>query len=192
MTMKGLKTVLVPAVAAAIGLAFVTDVEAQHSGGATRASSGGARVGGSWSGGPRAAASGGWHHNGGSHGSWSGRHWSGGGSHWRGGHYGHSHWHGWGLWGVPVLWGAAVYGWGWPYYGYYGYPYYYDYYPVYPAYPAAPVNPSGELGPPAEVVPGPGAPTQGPLYMNYCESAKAYYPKVTSCPEGWKFLRPNA
>ena len=35
---------------------------------------------------------------------------------------------------------------------------------------------------------GPGAPTQGPLYMNYCESAKAYYPKVTSCPEGWKFL----
>ena len=23
---------------------------------------------------------------------------------------------------------------------------------------------------------------------NYCESAKAYYPKITSCPEGWKFL----
>jgi len=34
----------------------------------------------------------------------------------------------------------------------------------------------------------PGAPTQGPTYMNYCDSARAYYPKVTSCPEGWKFV----
>ena len=34
----------------------------------------------------------------------------------------------------------------------------------------------------------PGAPTQAPAYMNYCESAKAYFPKVTTCPEGWKFV----
>jgi len=33
-----------------------------------------------------------------------------------------------------------------------------------------------------------GAPTQAPAYMNYCDSSKAYYPKVTSCPEGWKFI----
>jgi len=37
---------------------------------------------------------------------------------------------------------------------------------------------------------GEGAPSQGPLYMNYCASAKAYFPKVTHCPEGWKFITP--
>lgn len=37
---------------------------------------------------------------------------------------------------------------------------------------------------------GEGAPSQGPLYMNYCASAKAYFPKVTQCPEGWKFITP--
>ena len=37
----------------------------------------------------------------------------------------------------------------------------------------------------------PGAPSQGPLYMNYCASSKAYYPKVTQCPEGWKFVTPQ-
>ena len=36
-----------------------------------------------------------------------------------------------------------------------------------------------------------GAPSEGPAYMNYCASAKAYYPKVTSCPEGWKFIQPT-
>jgi hypothetical protein len=39
-----------------------------------------------------------------------------------------------------------------------------------------------------EVPVGEGSPTQGPLYMNYCESAKAYFPKVNSCPEGWRFI----
>ena len=33
-----------------------------------------------------------------------------------------------------------------------------------------------------------GAPVQGPSYMNFCESANAYYPKVTACPEGWRFV----
>jgi hypothetical protein len=36
-----------------------------------------------------------------------------------------------------------------------------------------------------------GSPERGPLYMNFCESANAYYPKVTSCPEGWKFQPPS-
>jgi hypothetical protein len=84
--------------------------------------------------------------------------------------------------GVPLFWGS-----------YYGYPYYYDYpsttviyrdrdaepYPM-----AEPMEDEATLLPPnAE-----GAPTQGPTYMNYCDSAKAYYPKVTQCPEGWKFV----
>jgi hypothetical protein len=97
-------------------------------------------------------------------------------------------------WGFPFYWPASWY-WGW------GYPYnsypYYDYYAPYgypaPAYPAAPAYPSGEVAPaPSTEVPlGPGSPTQGPLYMNYCESSKAYFPKVESCPEGWRFIAPQ-
>lgn len=137
----------------------------------------------------RGGHSGGGHWNGGHSG---GGHWSGGHSrHWGGGHYyGRSHWYGpsWSFyWGVPLAVGTAWW-WGYPYY--YGYPYAYDYY-VYPA-PAIPESyPQGEMGPSAEVVPGPDAPTQGPLYMNYCESAKAYYPKVTQCAEGWRFIAPQ-
>lgn len=101
--------------------------------------------------------------------------------HWRGGHWG-GRWYGprIGLYvGAPILWSA------W----YWGYPYYYDYY--YPRgvyverYPAPYME---EPAPTTEAAPSPGAPAQGPTYMNYCESAKAYYPKVTTCPEGWKFL----
>ena len=48
------------------------------------------------------------------------------------------------------------------------------------------------IGPATTEVPrGEGVPTQGPLYMNYCGSAKAYFPKVTTCPEGWKFVKPT-
>jgi hypothetical protein len=46
-------------------------------------------------------------------------------------------------------------------------------------------------GPTTEVPRGEGAPSQGPLYMNYCDSAKAYFPKVTACPEGWKLRSPT-
>jgi hypothetical protein len=111
--------------------------------------------------------------------------------------YGHGYWHGrhwypsWGFYyGVPLFLSAA---WGWPYY--------YDYY-YYPRggviyrdverYPQS--YPEGVLvGPPVastEVPLGDGAPTRGPLYMNYCESAKAYFPKVTTCPEGWRLATP--
>jgi len=96
---------------------------------------------------------------------------------------------------VGFYWGFPLW-WGWPYYGYYGSPYYSYYsYPYYgpsyyaPAYGSGMVYPS-EQQPPAEtttITPGPGAPTQEPSYRNYCESAKAYYPKVTACPEGWRF-----
>ena len=127
----------------------------------------------------------------------SGRHGSGasGGTHSHGGHrgghhHGRHHWHGyshfWGpTWGwhfgIPLFWGAA---WGWPYYyDYYDFPrdrlVYREVERVPEAFPEGTMVPRGE-----------GAPTRGPLYMNYCESAKAYFPKVTKCPEGWRLATP--
>jgi hypothetical protein len=112
-----------------------------------------------------------------------GGHWSGGG-HWRGGGWGGRYWYprvGFYV-GAPLLWSS------W----YWGSPYFYDYY-----YPRAVVYdrvierdryPEGVMEPSTEVQRGPGAPSQEPAYRNYCDSAKAYYPKVTSCPEGWKFI----
>ena len=120
----------------------------------------------------------------------AGGHWTGASrGHWNGGgHWGGSRWYGprIGLYvGAPLLWGSY----------YWGYPY--DYY-----YPRSVVvervierdggdsYPEGRMEsmpPPAEMNPST-APTQGPAYMNYCESSRAYFPKVTSCPEGWKFI----
>jgi hypothetical protein len=121
-----------------------------------------------------------------------GRHWGGGprGGGYRGGGYRHSHWGpslGFYI-GAPVLWGSY----------YWGSPYYYDYwYPrgtvVYRDVERYPQSyPEGAMWPAesTEVPRGEGAPTQGPLYMNYCESAKAYFPKVTKCPEGWRLATP--
>lgn len=161
---------LVAAALAAGGLAISGQAAAQHHGGG--------QGGGHWSGGG---------HGGGN---WSGR------GHSHGGHFDHRHhFHrsfGWSFaFGVPLFWPG--YAWGYPYYGAYPayyYPYAYNY--AYPAYPdSAWAAPAEDLGPAPEVQPGPGAPTEGPLYMNYCASAKAYYPKVTQCPEGWKFIAPT-
>lgn len=115
--------------------------------------------------------------------------WRGGGDrHWGG----HRHWHGHGhFWGprlgfyigAPIVFGSY----------YWGSPFWYDeprviYREVIrePEY----IEGEGEPAPASEAPRGEGAPTQGPLYMNYCASAKAYFPKVTSCPEGWKFITP--
>ena len=163
--MKAIQSLVVAAVAAA-GVAMAADAQA-----ATH----------SWGGG-RVAYGGGHHWSGGSH--W-------GGSHWGGSHWGGSHWYGprFGLYvGAPWLFA--------PWYGY-GYPYDY-YYPrttviyrdvdPYPAaYPEA--YPEGYMAPPSTeyAPPAQGAPQQAPAYRNYCESAKAYFPKVTTCPEGWRF-----
>ena len=116
-----------------------------------------------------------------------GGHWNGGGGHWRGG-WGGRYWYpriGFYV-GAPLLWSAWY--WGWPYDHYY-YPRTVVYDRVIERYPAA--YPDGVMEPGTDVAPSKGAPTQGPLYMNYCDSAKAYYPKVTSCPEGWKFIAPS-
>ena len=158
--MKAIKSLVVAVALTAAGVAIGADAQAGTNGLAR---------GGHWSGG---------------HGTWSGGgNWNGG--HWGGGHFGHSHFFG------PrfsFFVGAPVF---WPGY-YWGYPYYYDwYYPravyVEPAYRAYPASTPEDAA--TTVVPSaPGAPQQAPAYLNYCESAKAYYPKVTSCPEGWKFL----
>jgi len=121
----------------------------------------------------------------------AGGHWSGGhpaghvsGGHWGGGHWGGYRWYGprVGLYfGAPLLWSAWY--WGYPY-DYYGprtvvverYP---DSYPAEAGVEGAPTT---QLAPRLE-----SAPPQAPAYRNYCESAKAYFPKVTKCPEGWRF-----
>ena len=178
--MKALRALLVPALAAG-GLAAAVDAPAQAVNGATRSMSTGSTAAITRHAGThRGSFSGGQRHWGG------GRHW--GGNHW-GGHHHHGHWHGrvGFYFGVPLVWSSWYWGW----------PYYYDplYYPrsavVYREVERVPAY-EGEMAPATtEVQPGPGSPTQGPLYMNYCESAKAYYPKVASCPEGWKFIAPK-
>jgi hypothetical protein len=165
--MKATAKLLVAALAAA-GLAVAAPAIAagNHSGG-----------GGHWGGGH----SGGGHFNGGH---FNGGHFNGG--HFRGGHFHRGHFFGPRasfFFGAPIVVGS----WWW------GYPYpYYDYYP-YPRdtviYREVETYPQGEISG-AQAAPGPGSPTQGPLYMNYCESAQAYYPKVGTCPEGWKFIAP--
>lgn len=101
---------------------------------------------------------------------------------WRGGHWNHG-WHngrsGW-WWVAGGLW--------------YFYPV-----PVYP-YPNPYVPPLVVEGsPPSTVViqaplsqspppPGPEAVPQSPQNWYYCESAKGYYPYVTSCPSGWQMV----
>jgi hypothetical protein len=160
--MKAIKSLLVAALAAA-GLAATADARADrgggHFGGHTGAGSGHWSGGGHWSG------------------NWGGRHWGG-------------RWYGprVGLYvGAPLFWA--------PWYLGYPYDYYYprtviyreiERYPgSYPDYPEGYMEPAPttEIAPPRE-----GAPAQAPTYMNFCESAKAYFPKVTTCPEGWKFL----
>lgn len=135
-----------------------------------------------------------------SHGHWNGgTGWNGRGTYGR--YYGgHRHYYGgyWRPWfgfyaAAPFVFGASYYYSAWdPYYGYWGPRYGYAYDPrPYTVYEADP-RPAQDLGPASQADPNAaGAPQQAPLYMNYCAAAKAYYPKVTTCPEGWEFRRPN-
>ena len=168
--MKATKTLLVAALAAAgLGMTTLAEAQAKHGG----------------------------------HGYRGGGHHHGGHRHWGGRHYWGPSW-GWSI-GVPLAIGSA---WAW------GYPHYYWDSPrvVYrevlhdePGYigrvrplpgeqglriegAARPVEPAPQAQPQSQSQ---GAPRTGPLYMNYCESSRAYYPKVTSCPEGWKFQAPS-
>ncbi len=111
----------------------------------------------------------------------SGGHGGGGGWHGGGGHGGgwHGGWHG-GFYGGFGYYDPFFWGWSDPFY----------YYPYdYPAYPYPYVYPYGYAAP---VAPAP-APSAVPQYTQaapsmwyYCQSAKAYYPYVSSCPEAWQ------
>jgi hypothetical protein len=135
------------------------------------------------------------------------RHDGGSGYRYSHGHYYGSNW-GWGLaLGLPLAWGLydpyGYGGWGWgygaPYYGYpaYGYSYPGGGFPCAPyeecyrdqVARSEPTPPTTEVPPPA---PGAnGTPTQRPLHLNYCDSARAWFPHVRSCPEGWRMVRPE-
>jgi hypothetical protein len=85
--------------------------------------------------------------------------------HWREGHWAHGRHagrRGW-WWVVGGLW--------------YFYPA-----PIYP-YPNPYVPPVVAVTPPA--------PEAAPQYWYYCASSRAYYPYVTSCPEGWMQVVPQ-
>ena len=154
------------------GLAVAADAQAQARGSHGPGYNGGGNHGGG-------VYRGGGGYRGGSWGHGGGRYYGG----YRGGYWGPR----FGLYiGAPLLLGGL----GWPYY----YPEYYPSRTVvyreverYPTY----VEQQGEIVPSTEVQRMEGAPSQGPLYMNYCESAKAYFPKVTTCPEGWKLATPT-
>jgi hypothetical protein len=52
-----------------------------------------------------------------------------------------------------------------------------------------PTPPTTEVAPAA---PGEdGGPTQRPLHLNYCDSARAWYPQVRTCLSGWRLVRPE-
>jgi hypothetical protein len=215
--MRTINALALPLLAVA-GLALAAEAWAQgRPGGGSGYRGGGSpgASGGRWQGAGRGSAQGGrWHGSGTAvaPGRWNGGGYRGGYSgnghgRYHGGHahYGHRHYYGnayWGWWGAaiaaPFLW-AGYYG-PWPYWGYTGYygPYYSGYHgPGYGGYPwvadagyYAPA--ASEPVPTTEVPPlGAGAPTERPLYLNYCAEAQAYYPKVTTCAGGWQMRRPQ-
>lgn len=179
--MNTTKSLMVAALAAA-GLAATSAADAQNlsrGGGGTHGASG-------------ARSGGGGHWNGRTVGN-GGRHWGGGRGHWGGGR---GHWGGSRYWGpgfgvyigAPLLFGS--YYWGSPYWDDYYYPRSTVVYRerIVEPYPMSVPGSYNEFEVSSTEVPRTeGAPTQAPAYRNYCESAKAYYPKVTKCPEGWRF-----
>lgn len=125
------------------------------------------------------------------------------GNRWGYGNRGYSHW-GWGLGlAIGVPWALGWYDpwWGPAYSLPYAHgPYYRSYSPGYPCAQDEdcwrerlsrnePVPPTTEAAPAA---PGEdGGPTQRPFHLNYCDSAKAWFPHVRTCPEGWRLVLPE-
>jgi|RhiMetdeSRZDD1v2_1073273.scaffolds.fasta_scaffold477377_2 hypothetical protein len=70
-----------------------------------------------------------------------------------------------------------------PYYGYYPYPYY-PYYP--PTVYSSPVIVQEQPTTYVQQSPAPAA-----SYWYYCQSSRAYYPSVATCPEAWLRVAPR-
>jgi hypothetical protein len=84
----------------------------------------------------------------------------------------------------PAFW------WWYPWYPYpypywYRYPYWY-YPPPYYGYPLPPAEPPVYIEQSTQV------PQAPPGYWYYCQSAKAYYPNVQTCPEVWIKVAPRS
>ena len=182
--MKATGKVLATALAAAglmtAGAAWAAEGRGGHGGG--HGANGGGNHSGHWQ---RGNHGGNWHRGAGVHGG----HWRGGG-HW-GGHWGgYRHW-GWGpsvsfAFGVPLAFGPWWDPW---------------YYPretvvyrevlrepeIVETFRDGPAPGEAEAPPPALVPPTGGS----PLSMSYCASARAYFPQVRSCPEGWAATPPT-
>ena len=159
---------------AAVGLMTAAGAQAAgHSGGHASAS----MAHGGWHGGSRWAAV-----HGGYRGGWSG---------YRGGYWGG--YRGWGgprfsfAFGVPVFWGWDPYWYGGGYY----YPretvVYRDVITEPQLLESAPDMPSSQ----GEALMAPPPAAVNPLGMHYCVSARAYYPDVKVCPEGWAVKPPT-
>ena len=133
---------------------------------------------------------GGGHRGGGHSGSWRG---SGG-------------WHGGGSWHGSRVWRGGIYmglpiglGYGFYPYSYYGGPYYgTPYYALspaeYPPVPPAPIiyteqsdDPQANL----QEMPINAEQSNQGAWWYYCTDAKAYYPQVSQCPEGWMRVAPQ-
>lgn len=115
-----------------------------------------------------------------------------GGGHHGGAHVGVGVYVGPGWWGPHPYWGPG------PYYYYpYAAPYYYPPGPYY--YPPAVVAPSQppvyverDQQPAPSTPPAPSTqPPQSSQSWFYCPSARAYYPYVKECPEGWQRVAPQ-
>ncbi|HRE14749.1 MAG TPA: hypothetical protein PLD37_11190 [Usitatibacteraceae bacterium] len=124
--------------------------------------------------------------------------------HWHGGHGHHGHWgSGW-AWGLGLGLGLPLaLGWYDPYWGYAGVPLR-TWEPAYRSRSCLDdedCGSDGRFGPiePATTTQAPapagtataGGPTQRPLHLNYCDSARAWYPAVAACPEGWRHVAPQ-
>jgi hypothetical protein len=172
--------------------------------------------GGGYRGGGGSPSGGGYRGGGYSHGAYAGGGYRGGGGYYRGGYanaryyggYSGARYYGGRYYGAPYYGGYyGGWGWGWaglglglaltsPYWaGYPGYGYGYSVAPAYvdPAYSQGQLQPSVPPPPTTQVPQGPvaDAPTQRPLYLNYCAAVSAFYPQIQSCPSGWVF-RGNA
>lgn len=117
-----------------------------------------------------------------------------------GGWHGHGHGHGhWGHGGTSVVIGVPPFWWGRPAYYYAGPPVWaYGPYPPYPPYPAVAAPRAVVEEPPVYVerdddrsYDDEGDARSDDRVWYYCESKRAYYPNVKSCPEDWIEVPPR-